>query len=222
MIKGVKTIALCALVLAARGFSAAAPEAGYELAYSDTFDKGTDHFEFTDAKAWKVAEDGSNKVLSLCGESGYEPKVRSPKCIARLKDFAGEDVIIDVKVRQTGREYGHRDACIFFGYTDPSKFYYVHLATTADDHANSIFLVNDAPRVSIAKERTKGTDWSTGFHHLRVKREGSTGKIEVYFDDMKTPVMRAEDKSFTKGAIGLGSFDDTADFDDLAVYVKKK
>ena len=190
-------LAALTLLLGARAFADAAPEPGYALAYSDTFDKGADHFEFTDAKAWKVAEDNGNKVLSLCGESSYEPKVRSPKCIARLKDFSGEDVIIDVKVRQTGREYGHRDACIFFGYTDPSKFYYVHLATTADDHANSIFLVNDAPRVSIAKERTQGTNWTSGFHHLRVKREGSTGKIEVFFDDMQKPVMRAEDKTLS-------------------------
>ena len=82
--------------------------------------------------------------------------------------------------------------------------------------------MNEAPRVSIAKERTKGTDWGKGYHQVRIKRDATAGSIEVYFDDMSKPVMVAEDKTFTTGGIGLGSFDDTADFDDVALYVKKK
>jgi hypothetical protein len=44
---------------------------------------------------------------------------------------------------------------------------------------------------------------------VRVVRDTKSGKIEVYFDDLTKPVMRAEDKTFAKGRIGFGSFDDT-------------
>ena len=217
-------LTVCAFVVTGAAFAAEAPKApeGYTLAYSDDFENSADKWVYTDPKAWTVGGEAGSKFLALSGASNYAPPVRSPKNIARIKDLSEADFILDVRIQQTGREYGHRDACIFFGYTSPSQFYYVHLATTADDHANSIFLVNEAPRVSIAKERTKGTDWGKGYHQVRIKRDATAGSIEVYFDDMSKPVMVAEDKTFTTGGIGLGSFDDTADFDDVALYVKKK
>jgi len=42
--------------------------------------------------------------------------------------------------------------------------------------------------------------------------------IKTYFDDMTTPVMLAMDKTFLRGRIGIGSFDDTANFDDIRVW----
>ena len=63
-------------------------------------------------------------------------------------------------MRSTQEVYGHQDLCLFFGYQDASHFYYVHLGREADAHANSIFLVNGEPRVSIAQKRTDGTNWS--------------------------------------------------------------
>ena len=45
-----------------------------------------------------------------------------------------------------------------------------------------------------------------------------TGDIAVYFDDLEKPVMTAKDKSFTGGRIGIGTFDDTSQWDDVRVY----
>ena len=46
----------------------------------------------------------------------------------------------------------------------------------------------------------------------------TSGEIEVYFDDMQTPVMKAVDTTFGTGRIGVGSFDDTGDFDTIRLY----
>lgn len=194
---------------------------GLPLLLYEDFEKGADRWEMTDPQAWNVIEEDGNHVLALQGSSRYAPPVRSPLSIAWLREFKLTDFTLEVKLKQTGKEYGHRDLCLFFGGTDPSHFYYAHLATKADDHANSIFLVNGAPRVSIAKERTKGTDWATGYHTIRIKRRSACGSIEVYFDDMKKPVMVAEDKTFLCGSIGLGSFDDVGQFDDVCLWGKK-
>ena len=121
-------------------------------------------------------------------------------------------------LKQTGREYGHRDMCLFFGMKDPSNFYYVHLASKADNHAHSIFLVNDEPRKSIASERTEGIEWGTDWHHIKIIRTIEDGKIEVYFDDMKQPIMQAKDQHFDFGHIGFGSFDDTGMIDNIRLY----
>lgn len=188
------------------------------LLFESDFSGDLSAWTMTDPKAWKIAEDEGDKKLSLFGKSDYEAPVRSPHNIARVKDVDVTDFVMDVDARQTGREYGHRDLCFFFGYQDPSHFYYVHLATKADDHANSIFLVNGAPRVSIAQKRTNGTDWKEGYHHIRIARDTKAGTIKVYFNNMDEPVMETVDKTFLNGTIGLGSFDDTGNFDNFKIH----
>jgi len=129
-------------------------------------------------------------------------------------------LVIEVQLAQTGREYGHRDLCIFFGTKDPTNFYYVHIASVADDHANNIFLVNDEPRVKIASKTTEGTDWGeTGsWHTARIERRLEDGSIKVFFDDMAVPIMEATDTHFDFGQIGFGSFDDTGQFNNIQIW----
>lgn len=209
-----------ALVLAANPVSAEADTLeGMPLVFTDTFADGADGWEMTDPKAWKVVEEDGNPVLSLERLSRYEPPVRSPKSVAWAKSPFVGSFIMEVRAKQTGREYGHRDLCFFFGRQDADKFYYVHLATEADPHANSIFLVNEEPRVSIAEERTSGTDWGTdAWQTVRIRRDVDSGLIAVYYNDMETPVMVAHDTTFTSGAVGVGSFDDTGRFDYVKVW----
>ena len=184
---------------------------------------GTGAWEFTDSRAWKVEKSaGSGPILALEGASEYEPEVRSPLNIAWLKNLEVSDFVLEVEARSTSREYGHRDLCFFFGKQSVNEFYYVHIATAADPHANSIFLVNNEPRVSIAGKRTDGTQWIDGkFHRVRIERDTADGRILVYFDDMETPIMEAHDRTFTSGQVGLGSFDDVGEFRNLKIYSRK-
>jgi hypothetical protein len=59
--------------------------------------------------------------------------------------------------------------------------------------------------------------WGDGWHNVRIVRTVADGAIAVYFDDMAKPIMRAEDKTFTWGRIGVGSFDDTGNYDDIVI-----
>ncbi|MBM00149.1 MAG: hypothetical protein CMM06_10705 [Rhodopirellula sp.] len=187
---------------------------------TENFNKGAANWEPKDPSAWKVVKQGDNSFYSMFKDSSYKPEVRSPVNFALLKEVTVSDFVLDVDMRSTQEVYGHQDLCLFFGYQDPSHFYYVHLGREADAHANSIFLVNGEPRVSIAQKRTDGTAWTKDWHHVRIKRDTSKGTIEVYFDDMKKPVMTTVDKHFLHGRIGIGSFDDTGDFDNLSLRGK--
>ncbi len=220
-----RTCLLLAMILATTAGAADKAEPakefeGLPLVFSEDFEKGADAWTPTDAKAWKVAEESGNHVYSLFQQSGYEPPVRSPKNISWIKGVKVSSFVLEARVKQTGREYGHRDFCVFFGRQDPTHFYYVHMATKSDPHANSIFLVNGAPRVSIAKERTGGTKWDDQYHHVRVVRNAESGDIKVFLDDMAKPIMIAEDKTFAAGEVGFGSFDDTGNVDDVRVWGK--
>lgn len=222
--KYIALILAAALLAAPVAFAEEAPKEleGLPLVFEEDFEAGCDNWTPTDAKAWKIVEEDGNHVYSLFTSSDYSPPVRSPLSISWAKGLDLGDFILDARVKQTGKEYGHRDFCLFFGRQDPAHYYYVHIATKADAHANSIFLVNGEPRVSIAKERTGGTKWDTNYHHVRIKRDIESGSIQVFFDDMEEPIMVAEDKTFTSGTIGFGSFDDTGNVDDIRVWAKKK
>ncbi len=226
---GMRGLLLLAAIL---GLSSLAKSQGADelpVVFADDFEKGADQWQPSDAKAWKVKmipgskPDEKNGVFSQhAKKSNFNPPHRSPFNIALLKDVTVTDFQYTAKVLSTHPDYGHRDVVLVFGYQDAAHFYYVHLGKEADDHANQIFIVNDAPRTKISLTTTKGTPWDEKWHTVRVKRDVETGTIDVYFDDLEKPVMTAKDKTFTWGRIGLGTFDDTADFDDVELRGKVK
>ena len=195
--------------------------ANYKLFYEQKFDSGTalKDFLMTDPGAWKRTATNDVTALELIRQSKYAPAVRSPVNIALLRDKLLTDFVLEADLMQTGREYGHRDMCLFFGFQSPTNFYYAHIATAADEHAHNIFIVNGAPRTKIAKETTKGVNWGLGvWHHVRLERRSADGAILVYFDDMTKPIMMAEDKTFSSGYVGFGSFDDTGMVDNIRIW----
>ena len=185
---------------------------------TEDFENGAGRWEPTDAKAWKVLKTDAGNVYSLFKRrSDYTPPHRSPYNISLLKDVFVGDFVLEAKVRSTIKDYGHRDMCLFFGYQDPAHFYYVHFGKKTDNHANQIFIVNDAPRTKISTKTTPGTNWTDTWHRVKIVRRVSDGSIRVYFDDMENPVMTATNKRLTWGRIGLGSFDDTGNWDDVTL-----
>ena len=196
---------------------------GYKLLYEQKFTKAEalNDFVMTDANAWKFApgEGDEGGALELAQQSKYQPEVRSPVNMALIKGKVFGDFVMEVDLVQSGREYGHRDMCLFFGFQNPKEFYYTHMATKADPNAHNIFIVNNAPRKNIAKSTTQGVNWGLDvWHKVRLERKVEEGTIKVYFDDMTLPIMIAEDKTFGPGHIGFGSFDDTGKVDNIRIW----
>jgi hypothetical protein len=127
------------------------------LVFEEDFRKGADRWQPTDAAAWKVIDTAKGKAYSQFRQSNYKPPHRSPFNFALVKDLQVGDFILEARVRSTSRDYPHRDMCLVFGYQDPAHFYYVHLGKKTDDHANQIFIVNDAPRTKISTKTSEGT-----------------------------------------------------------------
>ena len=188
------------------------------LVYEDDFENTVTRWRATDAKAWRVTQRGDNHVYSLFQQSDYKPPYRSPLNISLVNDIRVTDFELNAKVKTTTRDYGHRSMCLFFGYQDSAHFYYVHLGQEADDHANQIFIVNGAPRTKISTKTTTGTPWDDQWHQVRITRHVDSGSIAVYWDDMEHPIMTATDTTFAWGQVGLGSFDDTGDWDQFKLF----
>ncbi len=211
------------LIAAALGAAAPAQESGTSttasgrdaahgrLVFSEDFSAGATRWRSPDPSAFLIETDGNDHVLHQFRQSRVRTPVRSPFNRAVCREQVGS-FTLDVDLKSTARDYPHRSLCLFFGYQDPAHFYYVHFGQRTDDHANQIFIVNEAPRTKISTATTSGTPWDDQWHHARIVRDVESGSIEVYFDDMTKPVMTATDRTFTRGAIGIGSFDDTGMF----------
>ena len=99
----------------------------------------------------------------------------------------------------------------------PTTSTHAHLGARPDPASGQIMIVKDAPRTPMT-ENEKRTPWNDEWHNVKVVRDSKTGKIEIYFDDMESPHMATSDKTFGKGRIGIGSFDDMNDFDDVKLW----
>jgi hypothetical protein len=171
---------------------------------------------FTDAAAWRTSADAGPGVtaLELFGASRYTPPHRSPLNVALLRERVVGDFDLQLRARQTGREYPHRDLVIVCAWRDAAHFVYAHLASAADDNAHHVMLVDGADRRPITTWRTSGVAWGDGWHDLRLLRRGRA--LEVSFDG--SPVLRAEVPDW-RGNVGFGSFDDTGAFASLRLRI---
>lgn len=191
------------------------------LVFQENFEKDAANWEVTDKGSWKHEKrDDGNHVFGITRrQSDYKPKVRSPRHIALIKGIEVADFELTFRVRGPNDTGAHRDCCAFFNYQDPTHFYYVHLGAKPDPASGQIMIVNDKPRTPITKNERK-TPWTEQWHWVKVVRDTKRGTIEVYFDDMSKPHMSAKDKTFGRGRVGIGSFDDINQFDNVTLHGK--
>lgn len=212
------TVCLSLSLLALSTLGASEPETDLPLVFSEDFEKGFERWELSDPKSWTHREVEGNQVFGINSrKNNYKPAVRSPHHVALIKNLELADFVITFRVRSTKDTGNHRDCCVFFNHQDPSHFYYVHLGAKPDPASGQIMIVDGAPRKALTKNQNR-VPWTDGWHQVKVKRDAKKGTIEIFFDDMEKPIMTAEDKTFGKGRIGIGSFDDMNDFDDIRIW----
>jgi hypothetical protein len=197
---------------------------GLPLLFHEDFknaEEAMKRFTPTDKAAWKIIEDDVNgakkDVLSLFGKSNVKTPVRSPFNQAWVNDLKVSNFVMEVKLRSTVKDYGHRDMCLFFGGVDDAHMFYVHLGKVADPHCNNIFVVDGKDRAAVAAKTSKGTDWDDKYHMVKVTRDDK--EIRVYWD--KGLVMTSDSKALPAGKVGVGSFDDMGNFAEVTVWGKK-
>ncbi|MEM9645673.1 MAG: hypothetical protein AAF989_11840 [Planctomycetota bacterium] len=192
-----------------------------KVVFEEDFEDGTGRWDVLDPETWTLtktsAAKGENTTFGITArKSDYVPPHRSPFHVALIKDIECKDFEISFRVRSTLDTGNHRDCCVFFNYQDDRHFYYVHLGAKPDPHSGQIMIVNDAPRLAMTANEKK-VPWDNDWHHVRGVRRSKESTIDVFFDDMSKPHMSVKDDTFVGGRMGIGSFDDLNEFDDLVV-----
>lgn len=168
--------------------------------------------------SWTIAD--GKLVLEKAGKPAGP--IRRPAALAILKTDPLKRVTLKAEVRSTApQDVLRRDVNLIFGYESPSRFYYVHLSGVTDDVHHGIFLVADADRRRIDDGKGQPQLKDQNWHVVRLERDGATGRIEIYVDGSKTPVLIASDTTIRAGRVGLGSFDDTGEFRKIEIAGSK-
>jgi hypothetical protein len=168
-------------------------------------------WQLEDPAAWEWQGEGQATTLILKKPSQYKPKVRRPFNLAWFGGAEWDSFTLTCEARLDVFNKCNNDVCIAFGGRSESEFYYAHLGETADGVHLHLHVVNNADRKAITTNRAKTLPWKPNhWHQIKLMRDAASGSIKVWFDTQL--VLEASDKTFTKGRIGLGSFDDLGAF----------
>lgn len=205
--------ALCKLVEAASGLP---------LLVSDDFQSGNaQNWMPNVAENWQVDREEKSMVYQLIAP-GPMGAIRAPTSWSLLKDFDVASFVLTGKAKcKADPSNDKRDVCIIFHFQDPTHFYYVHFSASSDDSHNIIALVNGTDRVKINIEpagQSTARMVDLKFHEFKVTYDTKSGEIRAFLDDMSTPILTAVDKTLDHGLVGVGSFDDTASFDNIKLW----
>ena len=209
---GLVVIAL-GLITAAFSSVSAFQDAARSVHFTDGFEQGQlDAWQLPYADDWVILAENGNHYLHM--KRNREPLVpRRPMQFALVKGVNVGSFDFHARVRREGRSM-----IVVFNYVDSLHFYYTHLSVDSGAKQpvhNGVFLVNNAPRVRIAGLDAQPALPDQSWHRIRVLRDVASGRIAVWSDVSSQPLFTVVDRTFACGQVGIGSFDETGDFDDV-------
>lgn len=206
--------------LLALWFCFAALSAGAEAWVYD-FDEGDLSAWTIDGGEWRLVEVPERGGVLELWKFGAPPRdpVRRPGSVILAPTPAIGSFELEVDLRTLQPERFGADIIVVFGYQDPHHYYYAHISNDSNnEHHHVIYKVEGAKgsRTQIDNEIDPEPTLRDGWQKLRLTRSAA-GRVEVFVDDMENPTLTADDSTWPRGRVGLGSFNDNSQFDNLVV-----
>jgi hypothetical protein len=165
---------------------------------------------------WRIDRDDGSAVLRLLNPREPLAGPRRPIQFALTNVPRYDKLIVEADVKPLGKSL-----IVVFAYQDPAHFDYAHLSVDTGKQApmhNGIFHVYGGERVRISDpEGSPAFSRNHRWYHAKLTHDAKTGAVAVTVDGKPVPALRAVDMSLGPGNIGLGSFDETAEFKNVRI-----
>jgi hypothetical protein len=173
---------------------------------NETFpDAGSVSDFITSGGTWKV----SNGLYQLTAASTCS----GPLCNRAVHNTnVSGDFTLTAQVSAVSSSAIWDDAAVIFGYQDANNYYYVSFNESNDPNTNGLFKVVGGTKTQLTDFAATTASGST-LHNIRIERVGSG--IKVYRDG--TMVGTGNDSTYTNGKVGVGTYNNNANFDNLKV-----
>lgn len=165
---------------------------------------------------WQVGEEDGVIALRLANPREPPPGPRRPIQFALTEIPRYSQLTVEADVKPLGRSI-----MIVLAYQDSAHFNYVHLSTDTGTQVsvhNGVFHVYGGERVRISNpEGPPAFPQNNHWYRAKLTHDAKTGTIAVTVDGKSVPALRAVDVSLGPGKVGLGSFDETAEFKNVKI-----
>jgi molybdopterin-guanine dinucleotide biosynthesis protein len=164
---------------------------------------------------WSLADDGGDRRLFL-NTSAYseQPNGMLGEYALVTNSYVGDfDMSVNARSNEDLTANGWADVAVVFGYKDANNYSFVMLSKDAG--STVIQKVVNGVGTAVATATTPGiTD--TAYHNVQVSRRGQTVTVSV---DGQQILSGSDAALATLGQVGVGSYNDSAYFDDISVTV---
>jgi hypothetical protein len=211
---------LPAILLCQASFSQKLPD-GHILQYQQDFSDGKSlsDFRFNNPASWGIFKINGNYYLQCTGIADSAFRTTLPANIAILKNKVFGDFILEVDIMPETDSNGFREACLFLGMKDMTRYYYVQIASHGDSVHHGIYLVKNAVTTRLTTSSEKPVSWrNNNWHKIRLERNIVKRTVLVFVDDMAHPVIQIKDYELVMGMVGIGSFASPGRFDNLKIW----
>jgi hypothetical protein len=181
----------------------------------------TDSWVFRTPGLWKVTGEPGRRYLELAKppKRALMPGALRPQEYALYKPYEFRSFALSCFVRAGGQSSEPANGmCFILGRQDNTHLYSVCISDQRGDGLNIVVRVNGAKAASIApaNANAKPALPDRGWHKVDLLRDCDAGTIKLFIDarDEKTahPYFELTDKTYEWGFVGVGTFNDAADF----------
>ncbi|MCF6264862.1 MAG: hypothetical protein L3J24_14920 [Xanthomonadales bacterium] len=210
----VYTLAVSSIQDASTAANEIAPGSTIEVVYTPSmgFDNGELPFGWTPltASRWLVVIENGNNALFL-NTTGYQALFdgRLGEHITSPDSYTDFTFTVDAKTNEPAGNT-NADYALVFGFQNGNNYYYMLFNRTQDN--TQLFRVKGGER-QLLKTATDSGLTNDDYNTVTITRVGEA--IEVSFGG--NTVLQANDGTFATGKVGLGSFNDSAYFDNIRI-----
>ena len=171
------------------------------------------NYEPLTAARWSVVADEGDLRLFL-NTSAFGPGAGDglgEYTLVRNRTFGDCTISARVKSNESFSSNPSADYAVVFGFTDPANYCYVMFNRTAA--FTQLFRMQASSRIALATATVPGIP-DGGYHLVTVSRTGT--QVQVLLDGV--PILSASSSLLgAAGRVGVGSYNDSAYFDDITV-----
>jgi len=171
------------------------------------------NYEPLTAARWSVVADEGDLRLFL-NTSAFGPGTGDglgEYTLVRNRTFGDCTITARVKSNESFSANPSADYAVVFGFTDPANYCYVMFNRTAA--FTQLFRMYNASRIALATATVSGIP-DNGYHTVTISRTGT--HVHVLLDGASILIASSSLLEAT-GRVGIGSYNDSAYFDDISV-----
>jgi len=169
-----------------------------------------DNYTELNSSRWEIKADGGDRYfLNSTTHTGPGQNRIGEYTLVNNRTYGDFEFTCTAKLNEDSGTNPYADECIVFGYQGPADYYYAFYSYT-DIFVRKCVSGTDGEIISITYDYYIPDD---GYHDLKVTRVDDL--ITVYLDDIER--LSVTDSTLGVGQIGVGTYNDSAYFDDINV-----